>query len=319
MAMYCLNMLTISLELALENPVYEDMATKFFEHFLYIGSAMNHMGNDTSLWDDQDHFYFDVLHLPHGERIRLKVRSMVGIIPLFAVMTLEPDTMAKLPGFLERVEWFIDHRPDLRQNVACMRTPGKQKVRLLSVVWQERLVEILRRLLDEAEFLGDHGIRALSRFHLDHPYVLQLGADQYRVDYDPAESSSGLFGGNSNWRGPVWFPLNVLLIESLKGFHNYFGSTFSIECPTGSGHFLSLSDVADELRQRLIGTFLRNAKGRRPVHGHQQRFQDDPHWRDHLLFYEYFHGDEGSGLGASHQTGWTGLVASLIQQLAEDP
>ncbi len=319
MAMYCLNMLTISLELALENPVYEDMATKFFEHFLYIANAMNHMGNDTSLWDDEDQFYYDVLHLSHGERIRLKIRSMVGIIPLFAVMTLEADTMAKLPGFLERVEWFIDHRPDLRQNVACMRTPGKQKVRLLSVVWQERLVEILRKLLAEAEFLGDHGIRALSRFHLGHPYVLQLDGDQYRVDYDPAESSSGLFGGNSNWRGPVWFPVNVMLIESLEAFHKYFGSGFSIECPTASGNFLNLSDIADELRQRLIGTFLCNATGQRPVHGRQQRFQDDPHWRDHLLFYEYFHGDNGSGLGASHQTGWTGLVASLIQQLAEDP
>jgi hypothetical protein len=200
-----------------------------------------------------------------------------------------------------------------------MRTPGHQKFRLLSIVWQERLVEILRRLLDETEFLSDHGIRALSRFHLDHPYVLQLGGDHYRVDYDPAESSSGLFGGNSNWRGPVWFPLNVLLIESLKGFHNYYGSPFRIECPTGSGHFLHLSEVADELRQRLISTFLSNTQGRRPVHGRQQRFQDDPHWRDHLLFYEYFHGDDGSGLGASHQTGWTGLVASLIQQLAEDP
>ncbi len=317
MAMYCLNMLTISLELALENSVYEDMATKFFEHFLYIASAMNHMGNDTSLWDDEDNFYYDVLHLPDGERIRLKVRSMVGIIPLFAVMTLDAETMAKLPGFLERVEWFIDHRPDLRQNVACMRTPGKQKFRLLSVVWQERLAGILCKLLDEAEFLGDHGIRALSRHHLAHPYVLQLGGDQYRVDYDPAESSSGLFGGNSNWRGPVWFPVNVLLIESLKGFHKYFGSTFSIECPTGSGHHLTLSDVADELTQRLISTFLRDGQGRRPVHGDQQRFQNDPHWRDHLLFHEYFHGDDGSGLGASHQTGWTGLVASLIQQQAE--
>ncbi len=317
MAMYCLNMLTIALELALENSVYEDMATKFFEHFLYIANAMNHMGNETSLWDDEDHFYFDVLHLPHGERIRLKIRSMVGIIPLFAVMTLPVETMARLPGFLERVEWFIDHRPDLRRNVACMRTPGEQKFRLLSIVWQERLEEILLRLLDEEEFLSVHGIRALSRHHLNHPYVLQLGEEHYRVAYEPAESCSGLFGGNSNWRGPVWFPVNVLLIESLEAFHAYFGNAFTVECPTGSGRHLDLRQVAGELRQRLIGTFLRAPNGRRAIHGHQERFQQDRHWRDHLLFHEYFHGDDGSGLGASHQTGWTGLVASLIQQQAE--
>jgi len=315
--MYCLNMLTIALELATMNPVYEDMATKFFEHFLYIANAMNHIGNGTSLWDENDQFYYDVLNLPPRQRIKLKVRSVVGLIPLFAVMTLEPEMMAKLPAFCNRVEWFIEHRPDLRWNVACMRTPGNQKFRLLSIVWKERLVAILQKLLDEDEFLGEHGIRAVSRFHKSHPYVFHAGGRDYRVDYEPAESSSGLFGGNSNWRGPVWFPLNVLLIESLMTFHHYYGADLQVECPTGSGRVLDLQEVAIELRQRLIATFLRDGRGRRPVHGDRSLFQSDPHWADHLLFYEYFHGDTGAGLGASHQTGWTGLVASLIQQLAD--
>jgi len=317
MAMYCLNMLTIALELAILNPVYEDMATKFFEHFLYIANAMNHVGNGTSLWDEDDQFYYDVLNLPSQQRIKLKVRSVVGMIPLFAVMTLEPEMMAKVPAFANRVEWFIDNRPDLRWNVSCMRTPGNDKFRLLSIVWKDRLVAILQRLLDEDEFFGDHGIRGVSRFHLDHPYIFRAGGRDYRVDYEPAESGSGLFGGNSNWRGPVWFPLNVLLIESLMKFHQYYGDDVQVECPTGSGRFLTLENVAIELRHRLIGTFLRDGAGRRPVHGDRPTFQSDPHWADHLLFYEYFHGDTGSGLGASHQTGWTGLVASLIQQQAD--
>jgi hypothetical protein len=317
MAMYCLNMLTIALELAMTNPVYEDMATKFFEHFLYIANAMNHIGNGTSLWDEEDQFYYDVLNLPPQQRIKLKVRSVVGMIPLFAVMTLEPEMMAKVPAFTNRVEWFIDNRPDLRWNVSCMRTPGHGKFRLLSIVWKERLVAILQRLLDEDEFFGDYGIRAVSRFHRDHPYIFHAGGRDYRVEYEPAESGSGLYGGNSNWRGPIWFPLNVLLIESLIKFHQYHGDDVQVECPKGSGRFLTLQHVAIELRQRLISQFLRDGTGRRPIHGDRSLFQNDPHWADLLLFYEYFHGDTGSGLGASHQTGWTGLVASLIQQQAD--
>jgi hypothetical protein len=317
MAMYCLNMLTISLELAVENPVYEDMATKFFEHFLYIANAMNHIGRNTSLWDEEDAFYYDVLHLPDGQRVKLKVRSIVGLIPLFAVLPLQPEMMAKVPAFLKRVEWFIDNRPDLRQNVACMRTPGNEKLRLLSIVWKERLVAILRKLLDEGEFLGPFGIRALSAHHRDHPYIFDVEGRRYRVDYEPGESSSGLFGGNSNWRGPVWFPANALLIESLQMFDAYLGPTFKVECPTGSGSFLTLGEVSEELRRRLIAIFLPTETGDRPVNGERSLFQHDPHWRDLILFHEYFHGDLGSGLGASHQTGWTGLVASLIQQRAE--
>jgi len=317
MAMYCLNMLTISLELAVENPVYEDMATKFFEHFLYIANAMNHIGRNTSLWDEEDAFYYDVLHLPDGQRVKLKVRSMVGLIPLFAVLPLQPEMMAKVPAFLKRVEWFIDNRPDLRQNVACMRTPGNEKLRLLSIVWKERLVAILRKLLDEGEFLGPFGIRALSAHHRDHPYIFDVEGRRYRVDYEPGEWSSGLFCGNSNWRGPVWFPANALLIESLQMFDAYLGPTFKVECPTGSGSFLTLGEVSEELRRRLIAIFLPTETGDRPVNGERSLFQHDPHWRDLILFHEYFHGDHGTGLGASHQTGWTGLVASLIQQRAE--
>jgi hypothetical protein len=319
MAMYCLSMLTIALELAQANPVYEDMATKFFEHFIYIADAMNHLGRDTNLWDEEDAFYYDVLHLPDGQRVKLKVRSMVGLIPLFAVLPLEPERMAKVPGFLERLEWFIDNRPDLRRNVACMRTPGDRKFRLLSIVTKERLEAILRRLLDGNEFLGPHGIRALSAHHRDHPYLFDVEGRRYRVDYEPGESSSGLFGGNSNWRGPVWFPVNVLLIESLATFDAYFGPEFKVECPTGSGRFLTLKEVAEELRRRLIALFLPGEGGERPVYAHGSIFQHDRHWRDLILFHEYFHGDNGVGLGASHQTGWTGLVASLIQQQGEPP
>jgi hypothetical protein len=315
MGMYTLNMLAIAMELAREDSTYEDVASKFWEHFLYIANAMNNIGQDgISLWDDADGFYYDVLHLGSGDHVPLKVRSMVGLIPLFAVETLEPDTLAALPGFARRLEWFVRHRHDLTANVACMRTPGSEERRLLSIVNGDQLRRVLAVMLDEREFLSPHGIRAVSRIHRDHPYSLSLGGGVHTVSYEPGESSTGLFGGNSNWRGPIWFPVNFLIVESLQRFHHYFGPGFTVECPTGSGVFMTLAEVADDISRRLTGIFMRGADGRRPVHGESERFQSDPHWRDLLLFYEYFHGDNGRGVGASHQTGWTGLVAKLLQQ-----
>lgn len=318
MGMYCLNMLTIALELAKTNPVYEDIATKFFEHYLYIADAMNHIGDmEASLWNEADGFYYDVLHLPDDRQVELKVRSMVGLIPLFAVETIEPETLQQLPNFKKRLEWFIQNRPDLRRNVACMQTPGVGAKRLLAIASQDKLKRILEKMLDESEFFGEYGIRAVSRYHAEHPYLFYADGMECRVDYEPAESSSGLFGGNSNWRGPVWFPVNFLLIESLQKFHHYLGDHFQVECPTGSGQMMNLWEVATELSQRLTRIFLKNESGYRPVYGGAEKFQTDPYWRDLILFYEYFHGDNGAGIGASHQTGWTGLVAKLIQQLGE--
>lgn len=315
MAMYCLNMLAIALELAVEDSTYEDVASKFWEHFLHISDAMNNLGSEgISLWDDDDGFYYDVLHL-HGEGNKpLKVRSMVGLIPLFAVSTIEPEALDALPNFRRRLQWFIDNRPDLTANVACMRTPGMGERRLLAVVYRERLESVLRVMLDETEFLSPFGVRAVSRFHKANPYILNVNGEEHRVDYEPGESSSGLFGGNSNWRGPIWFPVNYLLIESLQKFHHYYGDDLKVECPTGSGNFLNLWEVSQELSRRLSSIFLRNGDDTRPVFGKNERFQTDEHFRDHVLFYEYFHGDDGSGVGASHQTGWTGLVAKLLQQ-----
>ncbi len=318
MGMYCLNMLAIALELAKANPAYEDIATKFFEHFIYIADAMNHIGEgEANLWDEEDGFYYDVLHLPDGRQIPMKVRSMVGLIPLFAIETIEPEILDKLPAFRERLEWFIENRPDLCRNVACMRTQGVGARRLLAIVHGDRLRRILQKMLDESEFLGPYGIRSVSRYHAEYPYVFYANGNEFRVDYTPAESTSGLFGGNSNWRGPVWFPVNFLLIESLQKFHYYLGDDFKVECPTGSGRMLTLWEVSCELSQRLTRIFLTNATGQRPVYGASNKFQTDPHWRDYILFYEYFHGDTGAGIGASHQTGWTGLVAKLIQQYGE--
>lgn len=318
MGMYCLNMLAIALELAKINPVYEDIATKFFEHFLYIANAMNHIGDiDTELWDQEDSFFYDVLHLSNDQHLKLKVRSLVGLIPLLAIETIEPEDLELLPGFKKRLEWFINNRPDLRRNVACMETKGMGARRLLAIVACEKLPKILQKMLDETEFFGDYGIRAVSKYHQSHPYIFDVDGMQFRVDYEPAESSSGLFGGNSNWRGPVWFPVNFLLIESLQKFYSYLGDEFKIECPTGSGHWINLWEVAAELSQRLTQIFLRDSLGKRPVYGATQIFQTDSNWRDFILFYEYFHGDNGAGIGASHQTGWTGLVAQLIQQFGE--
>jgi hypothetical protein len=318
MGMYCLNMLTIALELAQTNPVYEDIATKFFEHYLYIADAMNHIGEmEANLWNETDGFYYDVLHLPNEEQVELKVRSMVGLIPLFAVDTLEPEILNQLPGFKKRLEWFIQNRPDLKQNVACMVTQGVGARRLLAIVSRDKLRRILQIMLDETEFLSDYGIRALSKHHAEHPYIFDVDGAKFRVDYEPAESSSGLFGGNSNWRGPIWFPVNFLLIESLQKFYHYLGDDFKVECPTGSGRLLNLWEVASELSQRLMQIFLKDSSGRRPVYGGTEQFQTDPDWQDLILFHEYFHGDNGAGIGASHQTGWTGLVAKLIQQCGE--
>ncbi len=318
MAMYALNLLAIAMELAKEDQSYEDVASKFWEHFLSIARAMNNRGDeDIKLWDDEDGFFYDVLHLPEGKPLPMKVRSMVGLIPLFAVETLEPELLEQLPDFKRRMEWFINHRADLTQNVACMRTPGRAERRLLSIVSSDQLRSVLRFMLDENEFLSPYGIRAVSRFHKDHPYILGVNGTEHRVDYEPAESSTGLFGGNSNWRGPIWFPLNYLLIESLQKFHHYLGEDFKVECPTGSGQMMTLWEVSAEISRRLSRIFLLDADGRRPVFGTTEKFQTDPNWRGLVPFHEYFHGDNGAGIGASHQTGWTGLVAKLLQQTGE--
>jgi hypothetical protein len=317
MGMYCLNMLTIALELARDNVAYEDVASKFFEHFVYICRAMNNMGGEKiELWDCEDEFYYDVLHLPNGETRHLKVRSMVGLIPLFAVETLESELVDSLPRFKHRMQWFIENRPDFAQHVETWSYDGGIR-RFLSLVSRDRLRSVLRYMLDEQEFLSPYGIRSLSRYHKDHPYSLSVMGREYRVGYEPAEASTGLFGGNSNWRGPVWLPVNYLLIESLQKFHYYLGDHYKVEYPTGSGHQHTLWEVAGEISRRVTHIFLRGPDGTRPVFGGTDMFQRDPHWFDNVLFYEYFHGDNGAGVGASHQTGWTGLVAKLIQQSGE--
>jgi hypothetical protein len=317
MAMYCLNLLAMARELVLHDSSYEDVASKFWEHFIYIAHAMNHRGNGVRLWDEQDGFFYDVLHLPNGDNVPLRLRSLVGLVPLFAVETVDPGALVRMPNFQRRLEWFVDHRPDLVGHCACMRTPGSAGRRMLAVVDRDKLRRILRRVLDENEFLSPYGVRSVSRYHRDHPYEIGLQGTTYRVNYDPAESTTGMFGGNSNWRGPVWFPMNYLLIESLQKFHRYLGDEYLVECPTGSGRQMTLWQVAAELSHRLTRLFLRGTDGRRPVHGGAEKFRSDPHWRDLVLFYEYFHGDTGAGLGASHQTGWTGLAAKLLLQNGE--
>jgi hypothetical protein len=317
MAMYSLNLLAIAMELAKEDPAYEDVASKFWEHFLYIANAMNRLGGDkSSMWDEVDGFFYDRLHFDDGTNLPLKIRSMVGLIPLYAVETIDPAIVNKLPGFKRRMEWFIQNRPDLTANVASMSQTGTDQRLLLSIVNEDQLRRVLHHMLDENEFLSPYGIRALSHCYRDHPYVLPVGGQDYQVRYEPAESSTGLFGGNSNWRGPIWFPVNFLLVESLQKFHHYLGDSFKVECPTGSGKYLTLWEVSLEIERRLVHIFLRNASGHRPVHGRESQYGHDPHWRDLVLFYEYFNGDDGSGVGASHQTGWTGLVAKMMQQTA---
>jgi hypothetical protein len=314
MAMYCLNLMRIALELARYDHVYEDIATKFFEHFLYIAQAMTNLGGkDIGLWDDEDEFYYDELNLSDGTIIPLRLRSMVGLIPLFAVETLESDHLEQVPQFKARLEWFLNYRQDLASLVSRWHEPGLGDRRLLSLVRGHRMKCVLRRMLDETEFLSDYGVRALSKYHEQNPYVFDCVGQHLSVKYQPAESDSGLFGGNSNWRGPIWFPVNYLLIESLQKFHHYYGDDFKIECPTGSGRFITIEEVAEELTRRLTRLFLRDEQGRRAVFGDNAKLQSDPHFRDHVLFYEYFHGDNGRGVGASHQTGWTGTIAKLLQ------
>jgi hypothetical protein len=314
MAMYTLNMLTIASELARTNVAYEDIASKFWEHFLYISHAMTHICPDgKGLWDSEDGFFYDVLYSPSGDWERMRVRSLVGLTPMFAVDTLESADLDRMPAFTRRLNWFVDNRPDLTSAVARMHG-GQNDRLLLSIVDQDKLRSILGLMLDEGEFLSPYGIRALSRAHRDHPFVKDVGGMKYQVDYEPAESTSGLFGGNSNWRGPIWFPMNYLIIESLQKYHFFYGDDFKVECPTGSGTMMTLAEVATELSQRLTRIFLRDKNGRRPVYERTEKFQNDPHWRDLILFFEYFHGDIGAGVGASHQTGWTGLVAKLLQQ-----
>ena len=322
MAMYALNLLAMAMELAMHDPAYEDVASKFWEHFLNIAHAMGggslHGGRGHNLWDEEDGFFYDVLHLPDDSRRPMKIRSLVGLIPLLAVQTLEPDVLRQLEGFHRRLEWFVDHRPDLIASVACMRTRGHQERRLLSIVDGTQLRRVLRVMLDEREFLSPCGIRALSQVRRDHPYLLQVNGAEYRVEYEPAESTTGLFGGNSNWRGPIWFPINFLLIEALQKFHHYFGDSYQVECPTGSGRMVTLWEVAADLSRRLTRIFLNDGAGRRPVFGSVEVFQRDSYWHDLIPFHEYFHGDTGAGLGASHQTGWTALVAKLLQQSGAD-
>ena len=318
MGMYCLNMLAMALELAQEDPAYEDVASKFFEHFVYIAHATRHVGEkDMSLWDDEDGFFYDVLALPDGQRRRLKLRSLVGLIPLFAVETWDTDLTDRLPGFTRRARWFIETNPEFRKHVAVTDKPGGGRRLLASIVTTAQLPRILRFMLDEAEFLSPHGVRALSRYHRDHPYVLRVDGQDHQVSYEPAESSTDLFGGNSNWRGPVWFPVNFLLVESLQKFHHFFGDGLKVACPSGSDRLMNLWEVSAELSRRLARIFLPGPDGRRPVHGGSEIFWRDPHWRGLIPFHEYFHGDTGAGIGASHQTGWTGLVAKLLQQCGE--
>lgn len=320
MAMYSLNLMRIALELAQENPVYEDIATKFFEHFLQIAAAMNNLGEaGVGLWDENDQFFYDVLSMPSGELVPLRLRSMVGLIPLFAVEVLDPALLDKLPNFRRRLEWVMKYQPELKNLVSHWEQPGIGERRLLALLRGHRMKRVLKKMLDETEFLSDYGVRALSKFHDGQPYVFEWGEQRFTVAYEPAESSSGLFGGNSNWRGPIWMPVNFLLIESIERFHDYYGDDFKIECPTNSGNFLSLREVAAELAHRLTRIFLADSQGKRPLYGHHPQIQADPNFAGLVHFYEYFHGDTGRGVGANHQTGWTGVVAQLIHRYPPPP
>jgi len=317
MAMYCLNLLGMALELAAEDPAYEDVASKFWEHFVNIAHSAQHMGEESfNLWDDEDGFFYDAVRLPDGTHRLIRIRSLVGLIPLTAVVTGDSKVLDRFPGFKRRTQWFIENRPDLISSCASMTARGEEQRILFSVATPDKLRRMLSYMLDENEFLSPHGIRSVSRYHLKHPYEIDIGGVQRRLDYEPGEATSNLFGGNSNWRGPIWFPLNYLILESLRRYHQYFGDDFKVECPTGSGKMLTLRQVYQELARRLSQLFLPDASGERPVFHGIDIYRNDPHWKNLVLFHEYFHGDTGKGLGASHQTGWTGLVAKLLDELA---
>jgi hypothetical protein len=314
MALFSQNMLEIAFEIAVHDPTYEDMVMKFAEHFYYIASGMNRSGGD-GMWDEEDGFYYDLLQLPDGSATRLKVRSMVGLLPLCATTVVEKSQRESVPRAMAHITERLRRMPELRKTIHPTG-PGHFGVAergIMALVTPERLRRILTKMLDENEFLSPYGIRSLSKFHEQHPFIFNVSGQEYRVDYLPAESNTGMFGGNSNWRGPVWMPVNAMIIRALQNFYLYYGDNFKIECPTGSGKMMNLFEVSKEISDRLGRIFLRNENGKRPVYGGTEKFQSDPHWRDHILFYEYFHGDNGAGLGASHQTGWTGLVAKTIQ------
>jgi hypothetical protein len=317
MALYCQNMLDIAVTLAATDPVYEEMAIKFYEHFLWIASAMNRMGEDQEgMWDEWDGFYYDLLHLPDGSATRLKVRTLVGLLSVCSSSVFTPEVLLKMPAFIERVRWFNQKHPLLTANITSPSRSGYRGRRVLSLVNEERLRRILMRMLDEKEFLSDYGIRSISRVYAENPYSFVLEGSEFRVEYMPAESNNAMFGGNSNWRGPIWFPMNLMIVRSLLNLYAFYGDSFTIECPTGSGTLMNLYEVSEEISNRVQRIFLRDENGRRPVFGGASKFQEDPHWRDYILFYEYFHGDNGAGLGASHQTGWTGIIARTIQLFA---
>jgi hypothetical protein len=314
MAFYCGTMLSMALELAEEDPAYEDLASKFFEHFVAIADAMNTLGG-SGLWDDGDGFYYDQLHVD-GRATPLRVRSLVGLMPLIAVEVLDDHRVERLPGFGKRMQWFLENRKDLSRHISYLEGDGGHKHRLLAIPSRERLERVLQRLVDESEFLSPHGIRSVSRVHERAPYVFHTDGQEHRVDYVPGESSTGLFGGNSNWRGPVWFPVNFLLIEALERYDHFYGDSLKVECPAGSGRLVRLSEVARELSARLARLFVADEDGRRPCHGDEPRYARDPHFRDLVLFHEYFHGNDGRGVGASHQTGWTALVVRCLEDVA---
>jgi len=315
MAFYCQNMLEMALILCEYDPVYEEVAFKFVQHFMWIAYAMDRLGeHHDEMWDEQDGFFYDLLRLPNGQAMRLKVRSLVGLLPLCASTVIEADDATRYPKLMEMIALFRKRHPELVSHVAPTDSGfiGYKDRRLFSILNKKKLERVLAYMLDENEFLGPHGIRSLSRYHLEHPFVFYVGGQEYKVQYLPAESNTGMFGGNSNWRGPVWMPVNALIVRALLNLYQFYGDEFKVQCPAGSGRYMTLFEVAQELVRRLAGTFLRDANGRRPVYGGTAKFQDDPHWRDLILFYEYFHGDNGAGLGASHQTGWTALVAPLL-------
>ncbi|MEO1051577.1 MAG: glucosidase [Bacteroidota bacterium] len=315
MAMYSLNMMRMALELSKTDAIYQDMATKFFEHFLYIAGAMANIGKEhVNIWDEEDQFFYDVLNLPGAKSQRLKVRSIVGLIPLFVVEVLDGELIDAMPVFKRRMDWFLKYRPDLANLVSHWEVPGSGKRKLLSLLRGHRMMKLLQRMLDEAEFLSDFGIRGMSKHHLEHPYTVNFEGALLSVDYQPGESQSDIFGGNSNWRGPVWFPINFLIVKSLRKFYTYYGDNFKFEFPSGSGNKLNLNEIADEITERLSKIFLKRSDGKRPVFGDYDKLQHDPHFKDYILFYEYFHGENGLGLGASHQTGWTSLVVNLMME-----